>query len=79
MIFCLHVCVCHPCEHGVSPGQKGVLGLLGLELQVVMRCHVDPWNSSKVLCKKNPSHLSRPPGPLLWHSLEQQRLSTLLQ
>ena len=37
---CLHVCMHTTCVPGALGVQKRVSGLLGLELQMVVRCHV---------------------------------------
>ena len=40
-IFCLHVCLCIMCVPGACRGQKRASDPVELELQIVVRCHVD--------------------------------------
>lgn len=42
-MFCLHVCLCAPTACSTH-GSEGGTGFPGLELQMVMGCHVDAGN-----------------------------------
>ena len=39
-VFCLHVCLCNMCDAGPAEDKRGIPDALGLELQVVVSCHV---------------------------------------
>lgn len=50
-VFYLHVCMCTMGMHGALKGQKRVLDLLVLELQMIVSNHMDAGYRAWILCK----------------------------
>lgn len=50
---CLYVCICNTYVPGASGGQKKVLNLLEVALQVVVNCHGGDGNRTTVIWKSS--------------------------
>lgn len=53
----MHVCLCTTCLSGAYRGQKRASDLLGLQLQMVVSCHMGAGNQTQVFGKNKCSSL----------------------
>lgn len=62
-ILCVWMfCLCTIHVPGACGGQKGISDPLGLELEMVVGCHVGTGNQTKSSLKSNKSHVSSSPN-----------------